>query len=89
MSAEIKKLDVLAILEADYIDASKERQWYSDAKQLAIDSQNAREAVAELFDAIQKDAAGYAMAAGMGISEWPSFVPHRTYAVLSRIGEIE
>lgn len=43
-------VDVLAVMLADYVDASIERQWNDDAPQLAAASEQARAAVAELME---------------------------------------
>jgi|GEM_PF-6722470 len=49
---DAKKVDVLAVLERDFYDASKERQWYSDASDLARDSGEALATVADLINGL-------------------------------------
>ncbi|MGQ4661309.1 hypothetical protein [Lysobacter sp. F6437] len=49
MSAPV---DVLAVMRADYVDASVQRMWDDDAPQRAADSEEAQVAVAELIEAL-------------------------------------
>lgn len=58
----------------------------SDIAAAWLDLVEARAAVAELILSIVDEAAAQAVAAGLGVSEWDSFVSSRTRDILARIG---
>lgn len=72
------KVDVLGVLKdrASYI-GDEGYDW------TAAELMRARAAVAKLTAAIERDAEERAIKSGLGVSEWPSFIPRHTAAALA------
>ena len=81
MTTEREKIDVLRVMDRAFAVVRDTLEPPAD-----VEMEAARVAVAELIEAIQRDAEDLACAADLGISEWESCVPKKTAAALARIG---